>query len=141
MASRDRKFEEYNKGRMQGLDMAYRLLRDAGEKKAAELVADEIRKRGRMPVALAVTSKEIDHGLEHIKWCMYETFMCQALMVLREQFDFGQTRCMRFIDRWNYKSNCMGSGLVEWKDYIETIREELGIDVPTACMKEEGLIK
>ena len=141
MGSRNRKFDEYNKGRMQGLDMAYRLLRDAGEKKAADMVAEEIRKRGRMPVALPVTSKEIDHGLEHIHKCMYETFMCQALMVLRDQFDFGRVRCMKFIDRWNYKTNCMGSGLVEWADYVETIKEELGIDVPTACMKEEGVIK
>ena len=34
---------------MQGLDMAYRILRDAGEKKAAELIGEEIRKRGKLP--------------------------------------------------------------------------------------------
>lgn len=31
--AKNKKFDEYNKGRMQGLDMAYRLLRDAGEKR------------------------------------------------------------------------------------------------------------
>lgn len=138
--ARNKKFDEYNKGRMQGLDMAYRLLRDAGEKKAANLIGDEIRKRGRMPVSLPVTTKEIDHGLEHIKWCMYESFMCQALMVLRDQFGYGTKRCKDFIKRWNLKTDCMGSGLVEWKDYVETIKEELNIDVPTACMREEGLL-
>lgn len=63
-----RKYNEYNKGRMQGLDMAYRLLRDAGEKKAAAMIGEEIKKRGRLPVQLPITTKEIDHGLEHIKW-------------------------------------------------------------------------
>lgn len=136
-----RKYNEYNKGRMQGLDMAYRLLRDAGEKKAAAMIGEEIKKRGRLPVQLPITTKEIDHGLEHIKWCMYETFMCQAIMVLHDQFDFGKARCLRFIKRWNLKSDAMGAGYVEWFDYVATIKEELDIDVPTECMKEEGLIK
>ncbi|MBR0411096.1 MAG: hypothetical protein IJI25_08860 [Eubacterium sp.] len=135
-----KKFDEYNRGRMQGLDMAYRLLRDAGEKKAAELIAAEIVKRGKMPVKLPITSKEIDVGLEQIKWCMYESYMCQTLMVLHDLFGFGKKRCLDFIHRWNLKVDCMSSGLVNWADYVATIKEELDIDVPTACMKEEGLL-
>ena len=134
------KMREYNRGRSQGLEMAYRLLKDAGETKAAALVADEIRIRGKMPVQLAVTSKEIEKGLDHIKKCMYESFLCQTLMVLRDQFGFGKKRCIDFMIRWNYKTDCMSSGLVEWADYVATIKQELDIDVPTVCMKEEGLL-
>lgn len=134
------RMKEYNRGRDQGLDMAYRLVRDAGEDKAAVVIAEEIRKRGRMPVKLAVTSKEIEKGLDHIKLCMYETFLCQSLMVLRDQFGFGKKRCMDFIDRWNFKTDCMSSGLVEWADYVATIKAELDIDVPTASMREEKLL-
>ena len=93
-----------------------------------------------MPVKLAVTSKEIEKGLDHIKLCMYETFLCQSLMVLRDQFGFGKKRCMEFIDRWNFKTDCMSSGLVEWADYVATIKAELDIDVPTASMREEKLL-
>lgn len=134
------RMKEYNRGRDQGLDMAYRLVRDAGEDKAAVVIAEEIRRRGRMPVKLAVTSKEIEKGLDHIKLCMYETFLCQSLMVLRDQFGFGKKRCMEFIDRWNFKTDCMSSGLVEWADYVATIKAELDIDVPTASMREEKLL-
>lgn len=134
------RMKEYNRGRDQGLDMAYRLVRDAGEDKAAVVIAEEIRRRGRMPVKLAVTSKEIEKGLDHIKLCMYETFLCQSLMVLRDQFGFGKKRCMDFIDRWNLKTDCMSSGLVEWADYVATIKAELDIDVPTASMREEKLL-
>ena len=135
-----RKFDEYNRGRSQGLDMARRLLADAGENKAAALVAEEIQIRGKLPVQMAVTSKEINKGLDHIKKCMYETFLCQSLMVLRDQFGFGKKRCMDFIDRWNFKTDCMSSGLVEWADYVATIKAELDIDVPTASMREEKLL-
>lgn len=134
------RMKEYNRGRDQGLDMAYRLVRDGGEDRAAALIAEEIQKRGRMPVKLAVTSKEIEKGLDHIKLCMYETFLCQSLMVLRDQFGFGKKRCMEFIDRWNFKTDCMSSGLVEWADYVATIKAELDIDVPTASMREEKLL-
>ena len=134
------RMKEYNRGRDQGLDMAYRLVRDAGEDRAAALIAEEIQKRGRMPVKLAVTSKEIEKGLDHIKKCMYESFLCQTLMVLHDQFDFGRTRCLRFMNRWNFKTDCMTSGLVEWADYIATIKEELNIDLPHECMKAEGLM-
>ena len=95
----NRKMQEYNRGRSQGLDMARRLLEDAGETKAAALIAEEIRIRGKLPVQMAVTSNEINRGLEHIKLCMYETFLCQSLMVLRDQFGFGKKRCTDFINR------------------------------------------
>ena len=138
--AKNKKYDEYNRGRMQGLEMAYRLLRDKGQKEAMEIIREEITRRGQMPVLLPVTTIEIDRGLEALKWCMYETFMCQALMVLRDQFGFGKKRCMDFIIRWNYKTDCLGKGLVDWQDYIDAIKEELDIDVPTACMREEGLI-
>ena len=47
---------------------------------------------------------------------------------------------MDFIDRWNLKTDCLDEKLVTWQDYIDAIKEELDIDVPTACMREEGLI-
>ena len=136
----NRKMQEYNRGLSQGLDMARRLLEDAGETKAAALIAEEIRIRGKLPVKLALTSKEIDEGIKHVELCMYETFLCQSLMVLHDQFGFGRKRCLDFMARWNLKTDCMSSRLVNWTDYIKAIKDELDIDVPTECMREEALI-
>jgi len=134
------KMKEYNRGRDQGLDMAYRLLKSEGEEKAANIINAEIKKRGRMPIKLAITSKELAEATAPMKWCMYESFMCMALMVLHDQFGFGKKRCTDFIDRWNLKTDCLDDGLVDWADMIKAVRDEIGIDVPTACMREEGLI-
>jgi len=140
MGSRNRKFEEYNKGRIQGLEMAFRLLRDAGETKAAGLVADEIKKRGKLSVQLPLTSKEVIQGVQPMKWCLYETFMCMTIEVLHTRFGFGSKRCKEFLKWWNIKVGMMDDKLVTWQEYIEAIKEEVGIDIPTDCMKEEGLI-
>lgn len=134
------RMKEYNRGRDQGLDMAYRLLRDAGENKAAGLIRDEIKARGKTPVKLAITSKELTKGLEPLKWCMYETFMCMALMVLHDEFGFAKKRCLRFLDRWNLKTDCLSDGLVNWSDMIKAVKDDVDIEVPTACMRQEGLI-
>ena len=134
------RMKEYNRGRDQGLDMAYRLLRDAGEDKAAGLIREEIKARGKTPVKLAITSKEMARGIEPIKWCMYESFMCMALMVLHDEFGFAKKRCMKFLDRWNLKTDCMSDNLVSWADQVKAVKDEIGIDLPTACMREEWLL-
>lgn len=134
------KQKDYFRGLSSGLDMAYRILRDAGEKKAASLIGEEIRKRGKMPVNAPVTTKELEHGLIPMKQCLYETFLCQTLMVLRDEFGYGSVRGLRFLKRWNLKIDCMAIGLVNWKDYVEAISKEMNIDVPTEAMKLGGLI-
>ena len=136
-----KKFDEYNRGRMQGLEMAYRLLRDEGMDKAAALIGDEIRKRGQLPVQIPVTTKEIEHGLAPIKACLYETCLCNALMVLHDRFDFGRIRCERFLENWHLKEVCLFDGDVTWIEKVLAVKEEIGIDLPTRHMKEEGLIE
>lgn len=131
---------EYNRGRQQGLEMAYRILKDTKNEDGAYHIANEIRKRGRCPIKTVVTMKELEKLTEPIKWTIYESFMCMAIMVLHDQFGFGKKRCLDFINRWNFKTDCMSSGLVEWQDMVEAIKEEIGIDIPTECMKERGLI-
>lgn len=134
------RMKEYNRGRDQGLDMAYRILKDEGETKAAAIIQGEIKKRGKMPVKIAATSKEVAKAIDPIKKCMYETFMCMALMVLHDKFGFGKKRCLDFIGRWNYKSSCMEDELVSWADMIQAVKEDMGIDLPTEHMRMEKLI-
>lgn len=131
---------EYNRGRMQGLDMAYRLLMSEGMPEAAEKIADEIKARGVIPIKTAATLKELEKATEPYKLCMYETFLCMTLMVLHDQFGFGNKRCQDFVNRWNLKTDCMANGLVQWKDMVDTVKDEIGIHVPTECMRKEGLI-
>lgn len=130
---------EYHRGLNAGLQMAFRMLRDSGHKEAAELVAEEIRKRGVMRITPAVTLKELDHGAEKIEQRMYESFLCQTLMVLYDQFDFGRKRCLRFMDNWGLKTDCIHSHLVFWEDNIKWVKDVLDIDLPVQAMEEGGM--
>ena len=131
---------EYNRGRQQGMEMSYRLLMDEGEKYAAQLIQKEILKRGRLGIPTAATTKELEEASLPIKICMYESFLCMTLMVLRDEFDFGHVRCQRFVDRWKLKESCLADGLVSWRDQVDAVRQELNIDIPTEIMRENELI-
>lgn len=137
---KNQRMAEYNRGREQGLAMAARLLREHGKDDCVEIIHEEMRIRGRMPVKMGVTSKEIEAATTQIRWTIYESFMCMALMVLHDQFGFGRIRAQRFLDRWNYKVECMDAKLVDWQDMVDTVKEEIGIAVPTACMREGKLL-
>ena len=137
MANKQR---EYDRGRSHGLQLAMRILEDAGDKKGYELVRHEMKMRGAINLDVNLSLKEIETGMGAIKKCMYESFLCQSLMTLHDEFGFGKSRCERFIERWNLKTDCMGAGLVSWEDNVACVKEEIGIDVPTEAMKLEGLI-
>jgi hypothetical protein len=134
------KQDEYFRGLNAGLQLAYRLLKDSNNKRGADIVGDEIRKRGLMKIRSPKSIKEIDEDSMIIKQRMYETFLCQTLMTLRDLYGFGSERCLRFMSRWNWKTSCMEIGLVKWEDYVNAISEELHIDVPTKAMEEGKLI-
>ena len=76
-----------------------------------------------------------------MKRCLYETFMCMTIEVLHLRFGFGRKRCREFIKWWNIKTELLDEKIVTWQDYVDAIKEELGIDVPTECMRKEGLIR
>ena len=45
------------------------------------------------------------------------------------EFDFGKQRCERYIKRFNQKTECLLDDMLKWKDVLDTVREEMGIDL------------
>lgn len=44
----------------------------------------------------------------------------------RKEFDFGKQRC---IKRFNQKTECLLDDMLKWKDVLDTVREEMRIDL------------
>ena len=131
---------EYNRGRQQGLEMSCRLLSEAGDDFGVRVIQEELHRRGRLGISTAATTKELDEAAGPIKLCMYESFLCMALMVLRDKFEFGEIRCRRFLEGWRSKESCMEDGLVKWQEYVDAVKEELNITLPTEEMRKNELI-
>lgn len=131
---------EYYRGLNSGLQMAYRMMRDAGLKDAENLIGEEIRIRGVMQITPSVTKRELEDGCDEIEQRLYESFLCQTLIVLHDAFDFGKTRCLRFMDNWNLKADQLRESLVSWEDNVTWVRKVLGIDIQTTAMERGGIL-
>lgn len=119
------KLDDYTAGRAAGLLMA----RDIVKKGGLEELEKEIRFRNITGIHTAFTRKELDKASEKIKERTLDTVCILSAATLRDEFGFGKVRLQRFMARMNLKAECLMDDMATWTDYINTIREEVGLEM------------
>lgn len=119
------KMREYERGREDGLDLARRITREGG----LEALEKECRFRGVTGIHTPLARKDLDKASEKIKQIVSECCVIMAIAVLHDEFGFGQKRCQKFMTGMDKASDYIDQGLAEWIDYVQAIKEELGIVV------------
>lgn len=119
------KVDDYSAGRADGLRMA----RDIVAKDGLEELEKEIRFRNITGINVALTRKELDKACVKIKNRTLDTILVISVATLHDEFGFGAKRCRRFIERLNLKAECLVDDMASWDDYIQSIRDELGIEM------------
>lgn len=119
------KMREYERGREDGLDLARRITREGG----LEALEKECRFRGVTGIHTSLARKDLDKASEKIKQLVSECCVIMAIAVLYDEFGFGQKRCQKFMAGTDKASDYIDQGLAEWIDYVQAIKEELGIEL------------
>lgn len=119
------KMREYERGREDGLDLARRITREGG----LEALEKECRFRGVTGIHTSLARKDLDKASEKIKQLVSECCVIMAIAVLHDEFGFGQKRCQKFMTGMDKVSDYIDQGLAEWIDYVQAIKEELGIEL------------
>lgn len=119
------KVDEYTAGRMQGLLQARDIVRSGG----LEELEKEIEFRNITKLNTVLNRKQLDQACIKIKNMTLDTMLVIGVATLHDEFGFGKQRCQRFIERVNLKADCLMSDMATWTDYIDMIREEIGIDM------------
>ena len=117
--------KDYNRGRNDGLAMALRIAEEDG----IEGLRREIKFRGVTGIHTALAKKELDQASKQIKEMTLDTMIVLAVATLHDEFDFGQKRCQRFMDRLELKAGCLIDNLATWPDYIKAIKDEIGLEL------------
>ena len=117
--------KDYNRGRNDGLAMALRIIESDG----IEGLRKEIKFRGVTGIHTALAKKELDQSSKQIKEMTLDTMIVLAVATLHDEFDFGQKRCQRFMDRLELKAGCLIDDLATWPDYIKAIKDEIGLEL------------
>lgn len=119
------KMREYERGREDGLTLALRIVRQGG----IEALEREISFRGITGIHTSLAAKDLDKASEKIKQMTLDTFTILSIAALHDAFGFGQTRCQRFMDKVAEGADLLMEDLATWLDYIESIKEQLGMDL------------
>lgn len=117
--------KDYDRGRNDGLAMALRIVESDG----IEGLRKEIKFRGVAGIHTALAKKELDQASKQIKEMTLDTMIVLAVATLHDEFDFGQKRCQRFMDRLELKAGCLIDDLATWPDYIKAIKDEIGLEL------------
>lgn len=123
------KMREYERGREDGLDLALRIVRQGG----LEALEKECRFRNITGIHTSLAVKDLDKASEKIKEVIADCYVILSLAVLHDVFQFGEVRCQRFRNGLDKAADYINDGLAEWVDYVNSIKEEMGIE-----LKEPG---
>ena len=119
------KVDEYASGRADGLQMALKLVEEGG----IDALKQEIKFRNITGINTVMCKKEVEKATNKIKAMTCDTILALSVLTIRDEFDFGRHRCERFIKRFNGKTECLLDDMLKWKDVLDTVREEMGIDL------------
>ena len=123
------KMREYERGREDGLDLALRIVQQGG----LEALEKECRFRNITGIHTSLAVKDLDKTSEKIKEVIADCYVVLSLAVLHDVFQFGEVRCQRFRNGLDKAADYINDGLAEWVDYVNSIKEEMGIE-----LKEPG---
>ena len=102
------------------------LVRSIAQQDAGEL-EQECKFRGATGIHTSLAVKDLDKASEKIKEVIADSFVILSIAVLHDDFGFGEKRCQRFRNGLDRAADYINDGLAEWIDYVDAIKEELGI--------------
>lgn len=127
MSKADKEFE----WRMQGMDMAYRIAcQEEGENsKTAQAIKREIRFRTRSGVNVLATRKDLAKATEAIKQVTIQTVIAMSMLIMWEQYGFGQKRLKRFKDEFDLHADALVKDEITWDDVLDALKACTGVEL------------
>lgn len=120
-----KKMSDYMAGREDGILLALKIVKDGG----IEALEQEIHFRNITGIHTALAKKDLDKACTKIKEMTVDTITILSAATLRDEFEFGKKRISRFIERMNTKAECLMEDIVTWQDFIDDIREDIGLEM------------
>jgi len=125
MAKKNKQFEQYKAGRTQGLDIALRVLRDAGDIDGARLIHEEIKARGGLQINTVLNMRELEEATEEMRDFLNDAHILLWLYTLCDEFGFGCKRLNRAMDAFVRINSRVQNGEIGYHDYLQIINIKL----------------
>lgn len=121
--------------------MALTWLTELYNRGGIEALKKELKFRGVTGIKTSLAAKDLGKAGEAIKEMTLDTITILALAVLHDDFGFGEKRCQKFMDGMDRGAQFLVEDLATWPDYIESIKEQMGIDVTIRWNDEDKKVR
>lgn len=130
------KMAQYNEGFCRGLKVAHKIAKEGG----IEAIEKEILYRGRIGNQMPVSNADLMRAAEKIEKNIMQTVTALMLLTLHDEFGFGRKRLEQCLDRFMFKTECMGDpeNLFCWQDVHDILQEECGMDMEINILEEDN---
>lgn len=122
------KINKEEEARRSGMAYALKIAKEKG----VEELEKELRFRNITKAPLMVPKSEVDRFCAEVKNNCVTTFKVMTMLVLHDEFGFGQKRLEQFQERFMLKTECITEDYATWQDYQDILNEEcrMKIDMP-----------
>lgn len=110
--------------RREGMSYALKYAKENG----IEALESELKRRGAYNIPIRISDKDLKAFTDNAKMMLLDTVLILTSMTLHDEFGFGKERLQRFIERFNFKAECIGDDYTTWQDQIDTLKEECGLE-------------
>lgn len=132
----NRKLKEYTKARNDGLLLALKISKEGGGGPGTDALIKEMKFREKTKIDTNLTNTELEGVSQNIIGIINETQILIWLSVLHDEFDFGNKRLNRAMDRFEKIHGQIEEGFAGYADYIELLQEKMN-----RVLKAEYLIQ
>lgn len=111
--------------RREGMAYALRVAKEKG----IEGLEKELEFRNATNIPIKVSQKMVDDFVQETKEATIDTVCIMSMYALRDEFGFGPKRLNQYKKRFNDYTDSLVGGYMEWKDIVECIHNETGIEL------------
>ena len=119
------KINKEEQARLEGMAFALKIAKEKG----IEALENECKFRNATRIPIAVNRKASDECINKIKMNTIDTVTILAAMTLHDEFGFGKERIARFMNRFNFKAECIMEDYTTWDEQIQILAEECGLEL------------
>ena len=113
------KLSREEQARRDGMMYAFKIAKEKG----VEGLAEEIKMRNIFDCPIRVSRED----LRKCDTRLTKFILIEALVTLRDEFDFGKKRAKQFVDRFEDKCALIVEDYTSWSEQAEICMEELGM--------------
>lgn len=121
----NRKLKEYTKARNDGMMLALKISKEGGGGPGTDALIKEMKFREKTKIDTNLTNTELEGVSQNIIGLINETQILIWLTVLHDEFDFGNKRLNRAMDRFEKIHGQIEEGFAGYADYIELLQEKM----------------